>query len=185
MRAGRKGLVGYQEWRWKLDSGARARGGDSNRTPGWRWESGDGKDWSSEIRCRISRQGLWEQQNILGGMKNSFRKTDKCQTEANGKVWSLNKETEEHRPDLDKMFDKEFEVMEESIQKGREGSEMAYFAMNAASGTREHRCQLAASFDEAEVTLTTAIGKEDSMENDQDYLRKVLFLWNKIEATNL
>ena len=110
-------------------------------------------DWTTEKRCSIGREDLWDLQKILAGEKASLRKTYKTQTEANDKVWSLNSGTEKASEtlavlferlkqvksdlaDVDEEMDEEMdEAMDEAMEKVKEAHTFSEIAMRAASDT--------------------------------------------------
>ena len=59
---------------------------------------------------------------------------------------------------MDQKCDKEFDGMEEAMDKDKDAQRLAHIAMTVASGTREHHLWLSTSFDEAEVVMNEGPG---------------------------
>ena len=80
---GRKELAGYKE-------------GEDRKTKGisWRWWVPARVQMVEGAKLSIEREDLWELRKILGGHKGSLRENCKCQTEANDRVWVLNRDEE-------------------------------------------------------------------------------------------
>ena len=115
-------------------------------------------------RPDINRQDRWELQKVLDEKERRPDKTYKCQTEANDKVWDRNQKTkraletlailqarfEQVNSDLakvDKEFDREFEQMEDEMEKVKDAQRIMDISAQAVHDSRvPHR--LASDFDE-------------------------------------
>ena len=93
--------MGYPEWSGKQDQGQEqvAEGANARTDGSGSQETAKKKkiraaDWTTERRCSVRRDDLWTYKKSSMAKKTSLRKTNKCQTEANDKVWSLNRDTE-------------------------------------------------------------------------------------------
>ena len=96
LQAERHEPVGYPEWSGLHYQGQEqvAEGADARTDGGGSQETGKKKNraayWTTGRRCSIRRDDLWTFLNKKSSMeKNSLRKTNQCQTEANDKVLVL------------------------------------------------------------------------------------------------
>ena len=98
---GRKEPAGYQEWGSRLKQGQEAGAASKSTDGGGNTAVGsqtgkkkkkkiEAADLSTEKRISVRWENIQKLQKILDGKEGSVRETYKSQTEANGKAWSLN-----------------------------------------------------------------------------------------------
>ena len=90
----RKEPAGYKEWSGQEVQGSDQLTGGASASTGDGGGEGSGKKRKCSVgttrKLKHTREDLWELQT----KKGSLKKTCMCQTEANDKVWDLNRKTE-------------------------------------------------------------------------------------------